>query len=132
MEKRTASGRSSGRALNCILRFILGSLLWIVSIAIDAHIHKTSFVTKRFVFVEYRSPLGIVADCNLSCERWHFVFPVLRAEPILLLDFDCPRGGRPTVLAGIGHVRKGPYRLKQGMAATASSAIYQPGQVTVG
>jgi hypothetical protein len=53
-------------------------LLWIVSVAIDAHIHKTSFVAKMFVFVENRSPLGIVTDCNLSCERWHFVFPFSR------------------------------------------------------
>ena len=28
------------------------------------------------------------------------MFPV----PILLLDFNCLRGGRPAVLAGIGHV----------------------------
>jgi hypothetical protein len=43
-------------------------LLWIVSVAIDAHIHKTSFVAKMFVFVENRSPLRIVADliCTAS------------------------------------------------------------------
>jgi hypothetical protein len=44
----------------------------IISIAIDSHIPKASFIAEGFVFVENRSPLGIVANRNLSGERWHF------------------------------------------------------------